>query len=62
MKLRMEEWKWGVSFTPRSPYPRGMSPQYLFDTNLGEPQGRSGRGTKKKSMFLPEIEPMSSSL
>jgi hypothetical protein len=35
-------WRWVVSFTPRSLYPRVRSPWYPLD-RLGESQNRSGR-------------------
>jgi hypothetical protein len=35
-------WRWLVSFTPQPLYPRGNSPRYSLDRNLGEPQSRSG--------------------
>jgi len=36
-------WRWVVSFTPQSLYPRGKSPPYALDTRLGRPQSRCGR-------------------
>jgi hypothetical protein len=35
---------WAVSFTPRTLYPWGKSPQYTLDRRLGRPQGRFRRG------------------
>jgi hypothetical protein len=58
-------WKWVVSFTTRSLYPRGKSPLYRLNMRLGGPRSRSGCCGVEK-MFLPlagiEPWPFSSSL
>jgi hypothetical protein len=46
-----------VSFTPRSLYLRGKSPQYPLDRRLGEPQSRcAGLGRRDKSLPLQVIK------
>jgi hypothetical protein len=49
-------WRWVVTFTTRSLYPRGKNPQYPLD-RLGGPQRRSGRGDiEKNSLHCPCCE------
>jgi hypothetical protein len=48
-------WKWVVSLTPRSLYPRENSPQYPLDRRLGGPQNRL-------SLELLESDPVCSTL
>jgi hypothetical protein len=45
--INLCEWRWVVSFTPRSLYPQRKSPWYPLDKRLGGPQSRSGRGGKR---------------
>jgi hypothetical protein len=45
-------WRWMVSFTPLSLYPRGKSPRCLFHSRLGRPQSRSGWRGEKKNCWL----------
>jgi hypothetical protein len=39
-----------VNFKPRPLYPRGKSPQYLFDKRLAGPQNRFGRRGGEKNL------------
>jgi hypothetical protein len=41
-------WRWVVSFTPRSLYPRGRTPRYPLDRRLSGPQSRFGRRGEEK--------------
>jgi hypothetical protein len=41
-------WRWVVSFSPRSLYPRGESPQYPLNRRLSGPQNQSGRNREVK--------------
>jgi hypothetical protein len=50
-------WRWVVSFTPRSLYPRGKSLRYPLDRRLGGLKSRSGRlGEEKIIVTLPGLE------
>jgi hypothetical protein len=43
-------WKWVVSFTPGSLYPRGRTPRYSLDRRLRVLQIRSGRHGEEKNL------------
>jgi hypothetical protein len=49
-------WRWMVSFTSRSLYPRGKSPQWPLDRRLGGPQSRS-RGSNLARNILISVDP-----
>jgi len=54
-------WRWVVSFTLQSFYPRKNNPWYPLERRLGGIQRRYGRGgEEKKSLLMPGIEPRSS--
>jgi hypothetical protein len=42
-------WRWMVSFTPRSLEPRRKSHRYPLDRRLGGPQNRSGRRGEERN-------------
>jgi hypothetical protein len=44
-------WRWVVSFTSRSQYPRRKSPRYPLDRRLDGHQNRSGRRGKEKNLW-----------
>jgi hypothetical protein len=43
-------WMSLVSFTPRSHYSHGKTPQYPLDRRLSRPQSRSGRGGEERNL------------
>jgi hypothetical protein len=53
-------WRWEVSFTPQSLYPRGKSPQYPLDSRMCGLQSQSVRHEEGKFMTLPRFEPVAS--
>jgi hypothetical protein len=48
---RCTRWRWMISFTPRSLYPREIAPGTGWNRRLGGPQSWSGRGGEEKKMF-----------
>jgi hypothetical protein len=55
-------WRWVVSFTLQTLYPRGNSPRYPLDRRMGGHQSRSGSCGKKETLALPGNEPPPSSV
>jgi hypothetical protein len=49
-------WRWVVSFTPWSLYPRGKSPRYPLDRRLGGPQSRPGQYREETIFTIPRLE------
>jgi hypothetical protein len=51
-------WRWVVSFTPWSLYPRGKRPRYPLDRRVGERQSTSGLcGVEKNILRLSGFKP-----
>jgi hypothetical protein len=49
-------WRWVVSFTPRSPYPREYSHRYPLERRLSAPHCASGRHREVEILPPPRLE------